>query len=109
MPDASRSPSPFAPEVEISTLFYDDDGPHVLTSENEEPMTDSTPSAATHPVPIESLLLDRDGAIREALSLRDEMERRLRSVPGAEVELSGVVHELFDLLAIAAGGNASRG
>ena len=90
-------------------LFYDDEGPHVLTSESEEPMTESTTSTGTHPVPIESLLLDRDGAIREALSLRDEMERRLRSVPGAEVELSGVVHELFDLLAIAAGGNASRG
>lgn len=95
--------------VEIEALFYDDEGPHVLTPEQETQMSQPTATALEEPVPIETLLLDRHGALREALALRDEIERSMREVPGAEVELAGRLEELFDLLEVAAAGSAPEG
>jgi chemotaxis protein histidine kinase CheA len=98
-----------APEVPIESLFYDDAGPHVLATDSEGEMDQQTAATAAHTVPIEALLLDRDGALHEALAMRDTLERMMRQVPGAEVELAGVVRELFELLEIAAAGVASSG
>ena len=98
-----------APEVTIESLFYDDAGPHVLTPDRENDMDHPTAAAVVQPVPIETLLLDRDGALQEALAMRDTLERMMREVPGAEVELASVVRELFELLEIAAAGVAAPG
>jgi len=92
--------------VEIEALFYDDEGPHVLTPDHEAEMSHHTAAALQEPVPIETLLMDRQGALREALAMRDEIERAVREVPGAEVELAGSLRELFDLLEVAAAGGA---
>lgn len=92
-----------AATVEIASLFYDDAGPHVLTlgrTSSEEA------AAATQPVPIESLLLEPDGALREALAMRADVEQQLRSTPGAEKALGPTLQELFELLEVAAGGPA---
>src|SRR5690606_37734098 len=86
-PAISTHRSTLAPEVEIESLFYDDGGPHVLASDHGDDMNHQATTAVSDPVPIESLLLDRDGAVREALAMRDGLERALRGVPGAEIEL----------------------
>jgi HPt (histidine-containing phosphotransfer) domain-containing protein len=96
-------------EVGLESLCYDDAGPNVLTPDRENEMNQPTAAAVPQPVPIESLLLDRDGALQEALAMRDTLERMMREVPGGEVELSSVVRELFELLEIAAAGVASPG
>lgn len=102
---ASRS----AREVGVEALFYDDGGPHVLTSHGDERMDQSMSPGVAQPVPIEALLLDPPTAAREALAMRDQIERMMREVPGAEVELAPVMRELFELLEIAAGGVAAPG
>lgn len=89
--------------VEIASLFYDDDGPHVLTR-GHAPSGHS--AAAMEPVPIESLLLQPQGALREALAMRADVVQRLRSTPGAEEALGPTLQELFELLEVAAGGRA---
>lgn len=109
-PAERSAPKPeVVPEVDVERLFYDDAGPHVLTPEPGKQMNQPVATAVSEPVPIESLLLDRDGALREALAMRDELERAIRGVPGAEVELASTVRDLFELLEIAAEGVASRG
>jgi chemotaxis protein histidine kinase CheA len=105
----SRHRAFLSPEVDVESLFYDDGGPHVLTSNHEDDMNQPTVAGVPSPVPIESLLLDRDGALREALAMRDELERTMRGVPGAELELASSMRELFELLEHAAGGAAARG
>lgn len=87
--------------VDIATLFHDDAGPHVLTV-GRAPSGEG--HAAAEPVPIQTLLLEPAGALREALALRAEFEQRLRSTAGAEKALGPAVQELFELLEIAAGG-----
>lgn len=112
LPDPDRDPqrlTPSAPELDIELLFFDDDGPHVLTSELEEGMNQPMTGTTGQPVPIEALLLDREGAVREAVAMRDQVERMVREVPGAEVELAPVLRELFELLEIAAAGVAPAG
>lgn len=96
-------------EVAIEVLFYDDAGPHVLTSEGEDTMNQPMISGVGQPVPIETLLLDPESAVREALGMRDRIERAMREVPGAELDLAPVLRELFELLEIAAGGVAAPG
>lgn len=90
--------------VEIASLFHDDGGPHVLSlgrGASEEK------GASAEPVPIQTLLLEPAGALREALALRAEVEQRLRSTAGAEEALGPAVRELFELLEVAAGGPAA--
>lgn len=106
-PSPHRSPLPA--EVPIESLFYDNEGTHVLSSEEETEMNDARAAADSQPVPIESLVLDREGALREALSMRNEVERSLRTIPGAEVELGATVSDLFELIELAAGGRAAGG
>lgn len=103
-----RHRSALAPEVGIESLFYDDEGPHVLTSESDDDMTEMSAPMASSPVPIESLLLDREGALREALGMRGAIERSLREIPGAEVELAATMRDLFELLDLAAAGGTAR-
>lgn len=81
--------------VPIASLFYDDTGPHVL----------SEPDLPDDVVPIESLLLRGDAALREALSLRPSIESAARSRDGTS-ELDSLVRELFDLIGLAGGANA---
>lgn len=95
--------------VAIEALFYDDAGPHVLSPDHELEMNQPTAAALPEPVPIESLLLERDDALREALAMRDRIERAMREVPGAEVELGATVRELFELLEIAVAEGATGG
>jgi HPt (histidine-containing phosphotransfer) domain-containing protein len=83
--------------VPIDALFFDDEGPHVL----------SGPTPADAIVPIEELLLRGDAALREALRLRPELDRLLdRSAPAAAREL---IAELFDLIELALPGEKSPG
>lgn len=114
--EALAEPSPGGagaamPEVAIEALFYDDEGPHVLNEDDEEPMNVSGYGGmAGEPVPIETLLLSATDAAREALAMRDEVERHLREVPGAEIVLGPVVRDLFELIEIAAAeGDAAAG
>lgn len=103
----SQHSSSHPAEVPIESLFYDDKGPHVLSSEEDTEMKDERAAAGSQPVAIESLLLDREGALREALSMRDQVERSLRGIPGAEGELGATVRDLFELIELAAGGRAA--
>jgi HPt (histidine-containing phosphotransfer) domain-containing protein len=66
--------------VPISSLFYDDEGPHVLDEV----------------VPIGTLLFTGEAALREALRLRPELERLTAAGPGPELDL--LLAELFDLI-----------
>lgn len=79
------------PVVEISTLFYDDEGPHVLDGPGAAASDDG------EVVPIETLLLRGDDALREALALRPRLESLL-SRSGEAGEARSLVEELFDLV-----------
>jgi HPt (histidine-containing phosphotransfer) domain-containing protein len=76
--------------VPIASLFHDDDGPHVVAG--------ATVAAGDAVVPIESLLLRGEGALREALRLRPELERLLRDVPP---DAASLLSELFELIELA--------
>lgn len=76
--------------VPVSSLFFDDAGPHVLT-----------PAEASEDdgvVPIETLQLQGEAALQEALRLRPEIEARLRA--GDAVLLRPLIQELFDLIGL---------
>jgi HPt (histidine-containing phosphotransfer) domain-containing protein len=110
LPDPTRGrPGAAMPEVAIESLFFDDGGPHVLNNDGEGAMNQPGGGGGGQPVPIETLLLDATGAAREAVAMRDDIERLLRGVPGADVELGPVMRELFELLEIAAAGDVAAG
>lgn len=88
----SGQDDPDASVVPIDSLFYDDDGPHII-----EPVDDSG-ILAIPVVPIESLFLRGDAAIRQALSLRPEFDAAVRADSDADRPLASLVEELFDLL-----------
>lgn len=71
----------------ITRFFYDDEGPHVVS---EPPLPEGV-------VPIESLLLRGDGALREALALRPAVESAARGSAGAG-DLNALLDELFELV-----------
>jgi chemotaxis protein histidine kinase CheA len=75
--------------VAIDALFFDDEGPHVLSGP-----TGGTEAA----VPIESLLLRGAAAARAALALRPRLEQAAAQAAGEE--LRALHEELFDLLAL---------
>ena len=80
-PSAAPAAPPADDAVPIDALFFDDAGPHVL----------SGPEA----VPVESLLVRGEEALRRALELRAELERQVEG--GAAREL---LDEVFDLVAL---------
>jgi HPt (histidine-containing phosphotransfer) domain-containing protein len=90
-PAAAAQPIPAATAtdddavVSITRFFYDDAGPHVLDA-----------PAAAGAVPIESLLLKGDAALREALALRADVERLLGA--GASPELRAALDEVWELV-----------
>jgi HPt (histidine-containing phosphotransfer) domain-containing protein len=69
--------------VPISALYHDDEGPHVLS---EPDLSDV--------VPVRSLQLEGDDALREALRLRPRVDAALERPS----ELRPLLDELFDLL-----------
>ena len=71
--------------VPISDLYFEDDGPHVL----------STGTAADAVVPIEDLLLRGESALLEALRLRTEIQRLARD---AHPDLAPHLADLFELI-----------
>jgi chemotaxis protein histidine kinase CheA len=97
---AAESAEPDARVVPISSLFYDDGGPHVLSTSAEESSTDARQSPdgeSDGVVPIESLLLRGAAAARAALALRASVDRLVAS--GASVsDLSPLHEEIFELL-----------
>jgi chemotaxis protein histidine kinase CheA len=94
--------------VEIESLFYDDEGPHVLSANDEGEMSYQDHGSSA-PVPIESLLLDREGALAEALGMREEIERAMRSDGSAGGALETAIGELFELLEYAVAAGPGRG
>lgn len=78
------------PIVPIDTLFHDDGGPHVLGIDSDAPPV----------VPIESLLLRGDDAIRQALALRPDFDSLAHGGESSDRTLPDLVAELFDLLAL---------
>ena len=94
--------------VEIDSLFYDDEGPHVLSPNDGGEMSYQDHGSGV-PVPIESLLLDREGALAEALGMREEVERAMRSAATSDGTLEAAIGELFELLAYAAAAGPGRG
>jgi chemotaxis protein histidine kinase CheA len=94
--------------VPISSLFYDDAGPHVIAAaaakadsgagagQDSAAGQDSTDGADGN-VPIDSLLLRGAAAARAALALRSSVDRLVAS--GADVsDLAPLHEEIFDLL-----------
>jgi len=81
------------PVVSVDSLFFDDEGPHIL----ETPATGPDRETA---VPIESLLLRGDDALREALALRAAFDAAGRGDAIPERPLAELVDELFDLIAL---------
>lgn len=79
--------------VPIASLFYDDEGPHVLDG---SPL-DAQPGS-NGVVPIEFLLLRGQAAIREAIALRPAFESIAREQNASDRGLPDLVAELFDLL-----------
>lgn len=80
--------------VAIDSLFYDDDGPHIIES------ADDAALAATPVVPIESLFFRGDAAVRQALSLRPAFDAAVRGDSTDDQPLASLVEELFDLLGL---------
>ena len=74
--------------VPISTLFYDDAGPHVLSGASDPESSEA--------VPVDMLLLRGESALREAMRLQPEIERLLPA--GVPLELHLKLAELFDLI-----------
>jgi chemotaxis protein histidine kinase CheA len=79
--------------VPIEALFFDDAGPHIL----------DVPQEVQDVVPIEALLFRGEDALREAISLREEIDALLPD-PGASkaaAVLRARMNELFQLLHLA--------
>lgn len=85
--------------LHVSELFHDDAGPHVL----------STPAGGewADVVPIESLTVRGDAALREALSLRPRFDALLGD-GSRDPALASLVDELFDLLRAASEESGAR-
>jgi HPt (histidine-containing phosphotransfer) domain-containing protein len=80
--------------VPIASLFYDDAGPHVLGGPGV---------AEAEVVDIGTLLFRGEGALREALSMRSELDALLAS----QTEARQRVAELFDLIELGLSGDAA--
>lgn len=83
--------------VPISTLFYDDEGPHMIHVPGGEDAAGEGISGE-EAVPIESLLLRGPAAAEAALALRPRLQAALAG--GSADALRTLHDELFDLLAL---------
>jgi HPt (histidine-containing phosphotransfer) domain-containing protein len=85
--------------VPISTLFFDDGGPHVVApGGGSHGAADPDPGpGADDVVPIETLLFRGPAAARAALALRGELDRITREGAAAG-ELAPLHAEIFDLV-----------
>jgi chemotaxis protein histidine kinase CheA len=82
--------------VSISTLFYDDAGPHLL--EEEHAGEQAEPAEEGEIVSIDTLLLRGQAAVREALALRAELERAIAGEDAGVRPVREILEELFELL-----------
>lgn len=85
--------------VSITSLFYDDAGPHIVTGAEGGAVADAV-------VSIESLLFRGESALREALRLRGELERVLRERPA---DAGPLLTEIFDLIELGLPAGAPAG
>lgn len=83
VPSAEERNDASAAVVSIESLFFDDAGPHILS--------------APEIVAVEALLFRGEAALREALRLREELER-LAAEGGERAALAERLRELFDLV-----------
>ncbi|CAN5810706.1 hypothetical protein BH23GEM6_BH23GEM6_17490 [soil metagenome] len=85
--------------VPISSLFFDDAGPHVITAPRDRGSLAGSDQAQTtdDAVPIESLLLRGPAAARAAISLRPKLNQLLAHGAPAS-DLAPLHNEIFDLL-----------
>lgn len=81
--------------VHVSELFHDDPGPHVLAAPTDAQWADV--------VPVESLLVRGDAALREALALRPRWDALLGNAP-RDPAVVALVDELFELIRLASAG-----
>jgi HPt (histidine-containing phosphotransfer) domain-containing protein len=81
--------------VPISSLFYDDAGPHVISPGGAGGA--AVDGGADGVVPIEALLLRGSAAARAALALRPRLDQMLAS-GASSGDLAQVHDEIFDLL-----------
>ncbi|MEX2581783.1 MAG: Hpt domain-containing protein [Gemmatimonadota bacterium] len=85
--------------VPVSALFYDDGGTHIL----DEPSARGADQERTaqrelhEAVPIDTLLLRGEGALRAALALRSDFERALGG-DATDRPLFDLADEIFDLI-----------
>lgn len=92
--------------VPVDRLFFDDEGPHVFEPGPDEVgevgakagSDDTGRDVAAAAVPIDTLLLRGESALREAVALRPAFERIVRGDAMPERPLAELVEELFDLL-----------
>jgi chemotaxis protein histidine kinase CheA len=84
--------------IPISALFYDDAGPHVIASGQDDvrPAGDGV-GETDEIVPIEALLLRGSAAARAAIALRPRLDQMIASGATAG-DLAAVHDEIFDLL-----------
>ncbi len=85
--------APEMPEIAEDPTAGDDFGD--TTFESRE---DPSPASLVDPVPIESLLLRGDSAIRQAIAMRDAIERAAHDLSAESNTLPDLVTELFELL-----------
>lgn len=83
--------------IPISDLFYDDEGPHVLS-----PATDQDPTDDSEDVPIGTLLYSGENALAAAADLEPEITGAVAA--GDRARSAALVDELFDLIRLARSG-----
>ena len=92
----------------VSDLFYDDGGPHVIEQgarpgdtvsvAEVRPDGGARPDEPVSTVSVDRLLFRGEAALREALSLRPEIDRSLRGDGGSRRPLDEILAEVFDLI-----------
>lgn len=99
-PAAGQAPGGGEPSqavIPITSLFYDDPGPHLLGQDQDAAV-----------VPITSLEYDPDGALRAAAALREAFDAIAHGDAVPERPLIDLVDELFGLLDLADPGRPGR-
>lgn len=79
--------------VPITSLFFDDEGPHVIGGPAPAADDDATPI-----VEIEELQFSGDAALAHALELRPALDSALAGAGGADP--GALIDEIFDLIAL---------
>jgi len=87
--------------VPVAALFPDGEGPNLLAAPDAE--------AVREVVPVESLLVRGDDALREALAVLDRVEEMVARVRGELPELEAALEEVVDLVELGRTSPAERG